>query len=174
MFYIDKLDTFNNGYNSTYGGDGNYGMKVSEETRLKMSKAQTGKKQSEESKRKKSEKLKGEKSYMFGKHLSEETKRKLSEAKRGKYIGENNPCYGKHLSEETKRKISLAQKGKAKPKYWKAVLQIDKETNEIIKEWKCIVDVKRILNINCNNISSACKGKRKTAGGFKWRYKESN
>ena len=46
---------------------------------------------------------------------NQETKRKQSEARKGKYIGENNPLYGKSHSEETKRKISEANKGK---KWW--------------------------------------------------------
>ena len=43
---------------------------------------------------------------------------------------------------------------------------------EFIKEWECIRDVERELKIANQNISKCCRKKRKTAGGFIWRYKE--
>lgn len=54
----------------------------------------------------------------------------------------------------------------------KPVLQIDKETGEIIKEWWCISDVERELGIKKQNVSNCCRGIYgfKSAGGFKWRY----
>lgn len=53
----------------------------------------------------------------------------------------------------------------------KAVLQIDIKTNEIIKEFPSVSEVQRQLGISITHISECCKGKRKTCGGFKWRYK---
>lgn len=35
-YYIEYYDSYNNGYNCTFGGDGSYGLKVSEESRAKM------------------------------------------------------------------------------------------------------------------------------------------
>jgi group I intron endonuclease len=67
---IEKFDTYNNGYNSTKGGDGNNGMIMSEESNAKRSKA-----------------LKGiAKNYtrMHGKTHSEESKKKISESHKGK------------------------------------------------------------------------------------------
>lgn len=43
-----------------------------------------------------SEACKGRISPVKGKHPSEETRRKMSKAKKGKYIGKNNPMYGVH------------------------------------------------------------------------------
>ena len=60
------------------------GRKHSEETKLKISKAN-----------------KGRIAWNKGKHHTEETKRKLSEA----LSGEKNPNFGKPRSEETKRKL---------------------------------------------------------------------
>lgn len=54
----------------------------------------------------------------------------------------------------------------------KEVEQIDKNTLEVIKVWDSLSEVERQLNIPVTNISSVCKGKRKTAGGFIWRMKE--
>lgn len=65
-YYIEKYDSFYNGYNSTTGG-GN-GLR------------------SEETKRKISEARKGEKHPFYGKHHTDETKRKLSEQRQGRTI----------------------------------------------------------------------------------------
>ena len=45
-------------------------------------------------------------------------------------------------------------------------------TGQFIKQWNCIADVTRELGIRGYNISSCCKNKRHTAGGFKWQYPE--
>ena len=62
-----------------------YGKKVSEETKEKQRRAHLEKKHTEESKEK-----------MKGRIVSEETKEKQSKAQ----SGENNPMYGKKVSEE--------------------------------------------------------------------------
>lgn len=115
------------------------------------------------------------------KHLSEATKEKLRQAN-----------LGKRHSEETKRKISASNKGKRTMtqeqlrkmrlgrKYnftpWNkgktisttAVVQYDKEGN-VIKEYINCHDAQKQTNIS--HIYAACKGKRKTAGGFVWKLK---
>lgn len=53
----------------------------------------------------------------------------------------------------------------------KPVLQINKNTNEVIAEFPSIKEVERQLGIS--HISECCLGKRNTAGGYKWKYKES-
>ena len=46
------------------------------------------------------------------------------------------------------------------------------DLNEVfIKTWNCINDAYRELNVNGVHITSCCKGRRKTAYGFKWKYK---
>ena len=55
---------------------------------------------------------------------------------------------------------------KAKP-----IARIDKDTNQIIDTFSSIEEAKRKLNIKDNtHISEVCKGKRKTAYGYKWMY----
>ena len=101
-----------------------------------------------------------------GKALSEEHKKKLSES----HKGENHPNYGKHLSEETRKKISKAQinrKDCSKP-----VLQIDKNTNEVIAEFPSASDIYRLYGYSFGNICNCCRGLIKSAYGFKWRYKQ--
>ena len=43
IFYIEKYDSFENGYNSTLGGEGRRGYKLSQETKELISKLQKGK-----------------------------------------------------------------------------------------------------------------------------------
>jgi len=113
------------GYNICPGGEGfgsgkdhpKSGKKASDETKKKMSKAQSGenhpmfgKHLPDETKKKLSELNTGEKNPFFGKHHSEETKNKMSE-NHPDITGENNPMYGKNHSDESKRKISKGKSG---------------------------------------------------------------
>lgn len=86
-----------------------------------------------------------------------------------KKMSDNNGRYwkDKELPVEMKKKISLANKKTRGMK----VLQFTKDM-EFIKEWECIRDIERELKIANQNISKCCRKKRKTAGGFIWRYKE--
>ena len=53
-----------------------------------------------------------------------------------------------------------------------SVLQIDKETNEIVAEYPSTMEAARQLNISQGNIWSVCNGTQKTYKGFKWQYKK--
>ena len=53
----------------------------------------------------------------------------------------------------------------------KSVVQLT-VSNEFVKIWKSINDIKKELGIDCSSIIRCCKGKNKTAGGYKWKYKE--
>ena len=50
------------------------------------------------------------------------------------------------------------------------VYQLDKDTNEIIKSFDSISQA--IKETGITHISGVCLGNRRTAGGFKWKYKE--
>lgn len=96
---------------------------------------------------------------MTGYTHSAETRKKISEYHKGK-----------HRSAETRKKISESHlNGKCS----KPVLQINKETNDIIKEWPSISEVERQIGINGTLIIRCCKNKpyNKSAGGYKWQYK---
>ena len=53
----------------------------------------------------------------------------------------------------------------------KPVLQFTKD-GEFVKEWKSSTDVERNLGFAQQHISSCCTGKRKSANGFVWKYKD--
>ena len=55
----------------------------------------------------------------------------------------------------------------------KPILQYSLE-GSFIKEWSSMILVSKTLNLNRGNITSCCKGKNKSVGGFIWRYKFNN
>ena len=92
--------------------------------------------------------------------LSEEHRRKISEA----LSGEKANWYGKHLLEESKRKISQSMGVNG-------ILQFSKD-GELIAEYSSIHEAERHTGLSASNICNCCKGNRKSAGGFIWKYKE--
>lgn len=71
----------------------------------------------------------------------------------------------------TGRERSISKRTSGLNSRARKVLQINKDTNEIIKEYNCINDAVRELNISTHvNIVNCCKDKIKTAYGFKWKY----
>lgn len=54
----------------------------------------------------------------------------------------------------------------------KVVLQIDKNTNIIINIFPSLMEAERQTGCKNNNICHCCKGKRKSAGGYKWKYQQ--
>jgi len=118
----------------------------------------------------------------LGYHHTKDSKLKMSKSKKGMYDGKNNPMYGrsgilapmygKHLTEEHKRKISEAKKGKANyhtKTLYKKVDQYDLDGN-YIKTWESISSIEKELNIKGTHISRVCRGKRKTTGGYVFKY----
>lgn len=53
----------------------------------------------------------------------------------------------------------------------RVVFQFDKQNN-FIKEYSSIAAAARESQINYNSIYNVCRGTQKTAGGYKWKYKE--
>ena len=47
----------------------------------------------------------------MGHTVTDEARAKMSAAKKGIYVGENNPLFGKHLPDEVKKKLSESHKG---------------------------------------------------------------
>lgn len=112
-----------------------------------------------------------------GYKMSEEQKQLISNKQKEYYKTHNNPMLGKHHTEEARRKIAekrigTKQSEEQKNKIRKPIYQIDIETNEIIKDW----DSPKTAEIyyrgkKTGAIYNVCNGRRKTAFGYKWRYK---
>lgn len=82
-------------------------------------------------------------------------------ANRRSFAGQNNPFYGKTHSAEVKRQISQ--------RWAKPVLQLSKD-GQILRRFPSTLAAERETGIRNGNISSACLGRYKTAGGYKWMY----
>ena len=160
---IEKLNTTNPyfGYNMTLGGEGCAGCFPSEETRNKIS--ERAKKRFENQEARDIQRENARRQWE-----NPEIRNKMIESLKG----ENHPLYGKHPSDETRRKMSAVRQGKDNARA-RAVYQIDKYSGEIIKEWPYIMAACNELGITISNIISCCRGRHKTAGGFKWAYADS-
>lgn len=167
-YFIGLFDSMNRrkGYNLETGGNSN--KRMSEDSRLKMSKAKKGMyvgeknpmygvhlKHTEEWKQKMSLRNSGSGNPMYGIHLkiSEERKKKMSE----QFSGAGNPFYGKEHNQEAKEKMRKNNKRK------KSVLCIETGT---IYESAC--DAGRNTGIISDSINKCCNGKQHTAGGYHW------
>ena len=109
-----------------------------------------------------------------GRKHSQETKRKISAGNTGK------PSWlkGKTLSEEHKKHLSHKNKGRPN-KYKgtetlrgrKAIIQIDRHTNQEIKEFDSAKEANKATGIHITDISKCCNNKLKQAGGYIWKFK---
>lgn len=89
------------------------------------------------------------------------------------------------ITDEGRKKLSLSKMGQKNPMFgkkqsksfienqFKPVIQLS-INNEIIKEWGSLKEVSEYLLINRNTIRMVCQGKRKTAGGYKWKFAKKN
>lgn len=85
--------------------------------------------------------------------------------------------FNKVLSDETKKRISEKHKGKklskeAIEKLSKAVIQIDQKTLDVINRFASVQEASRELGIDMSTISSVCRRKSSTAGGYYWCFED--
>ena len=110
----------------------------------------------------------------IGRKLSDETKAKISRANSGRRYS---------LSEKAKEHIRLAKLGNKNPNYGRPLSKTQKKhlieinskpviqvKNDCEIKYQSAADAGRATGIVSSNITRVCKGERKTAGGFKWRY----
>lgn len=104
-------------------------------------------------------------------NMDEKSIKKNSDSQK-EYLKHNvNSFYGKHHTDEAKAKISKANSI--------PVLQLDKNTNEIINEFSSIAEAERYFGTKqgYSTIVYICKNKKKqgktlrTWKGYKWVYK---
>lgn len=192
-YYIEKFDSYKNGYNSTTGGE--ISPMMFEESREKVSKALTGRIFTDEHKKNISESQLGKigtphteehKSYMSrimqGRKFSKEHIENIRKANLGrKQSKETIERRVKHIRgvpkslEHTKKLAKILNDnryiayGIEHPRSVQ-VVQIDKKTGEILKSFECISDAEEYLGVKKGqgSISRCINGQQKTAYGFKW------
>jgi hypothetical protein len=98
------------------------GQKHTEETRVKMSIAHIGEKNS----------MYGKKGSFCGRKHTKEARKKMSEIKKG----EKHPLFGKHHSAETRQKISLANMGRKRTEDARKKMSIARLGRKITEEWR--------------------------------------
>jgi len=110
MFWIECYNSYNNGYNSTHGGDG---IEMTEEIRLKLSKTKTGKKVGPFTEEHLNNLRLNNAKGMLGKKHTVEANKKRSLSMKDRHVGEKNPMFGRSppnkgipCSDEMKLKIS--------------------------------------------------------------------
>ena len=172
------------GYNTTSGGEHNYGRVVSEEERKRIGDAHRGKKQSEETKQKISRAEKGKK-------FSEEHRRRISEA----LSGEKSYMFGKHLTQEQKDTLSNSHKGTHQSNDWKMkrlhnlhmyhvnnLEPISKYTldGKYVAEYRNVLEAadsvsnlsRGTINTIRSSIRQVAKGYDSSAYGFVWKWSD--
>lgn len=133
---------------------------------------------SPEHKLKVSESLSGANNGMYGKKHTASAKEKMSKSR----SGENNIWYGKRKSEEYREKIKISSE-----KYHQTHTVSDETKKKIsqntstpvsqytmdgvyIQSFDSTILASTTLQIDSSCIVKVCKGKRKSAGGYLWKY----
>jgi group I intron endonuclease len=185
IYWIKFFDSFKKGLNLTEGGEGVKGYKRSKIQNSKHSEKMTGRIKTIEQKNKIANSLKGKnKPLGFGEKLSNSIVKsktnKIYMQEEKSYKNPNHYLAGKKRPEWVKEKIKQGMEKNKKPTKpetiekmrknkpnIKAVLQYDLNNN-FIKEWPSFSEAARYFNIDSTGIMNCCKGKQKTAAGFKW------
>ncbi len=165
MYYIAKLKP---AYNMNQGGSGNKGHRLTREAKQHLSsvsKKQWSAKTEEERQKIIANNLTGPRK---GHSVKPETRKKLRECALKQFQG--------GMPEEHKKKISNALKGKAHGYASRKcqVEQIDKDTGKIISLFQTIKEASARVGCHPSNITSVCKGRQKTAAGYRWAYHPSS
>lgn len=153
QFYIKKFNSFigfenSNGYNSTLGGDGVLGYNTKKVAKVSP--------------------ITGEiiEIYESITKAEKENCRGILESCKGTGILANGFTW---FYFDDIKELSMEELKNKTFKKCNVLLQLDSNGN-ILKVWKEVNEVSRVLKISQGNISSVCAGKRRMAGGFRWMF----
>lgn len=151
IYYIDFYNTTNRKYGYNLKSGGQYHNYQTEEVKIKISESNKKAYQNQE--------LRNIRSIDALKQWSNP---KIKE----KIIGSNNGMYGKHHTEETKRKISENRSGiKSYRRNTTSVFCI-----ELNQKFEDATEAGKELSLDGSGILKVCQGKRKTCGGYHWKF----
>lgn len=95
-----------------------------------------------------------------GRNVSAETRKKLSDSNRGQ-----------KRSERTRENLRISHIGKESHNI-RSVIKMNLEGNELKEYISMIKAVEDNEKVSQTSIWRACTGRRKTAGGYRWKYKD--
>ena len=144
-----------------------YGKKHSEETKAAISKSRTGKNTGVDNcnfgKPMLPHVKEAIRKAVLGSKQSEELKKWRSEWCKKNRCGINNPNFGKLLTKEHKNKLS------------RKIVQIDKESNSVIKIWDSVKEAAETLGLKSKySLTRALYSEEFTCKGTKWMYLENS
>ena len=152
------------GYNKSFGGESTVkGLhwSVPKESVERRAAKMRGRKLTEEHRKKLSDSHKGQIPHKKGIAIPEETRLKISNSLKKWYAEHESPAKGK-TRKRAQWEIEKVSRGHYKP-----VVCI--ETGII---YESIMTAEMLTKTDGSSISAVCKGKRKTAGGYHWRYQK--
>jgi group I intron endonuclease len=144
---IAALNTYKKGYNSTTGGEGTRGCKISEEHKRSLSKHAR-------------ERNMGSGNPMFGKEQCEKTKKKIGEKHKGKLV-----------SVATRNKSSDALRA-SKYVHRKPIAVYKFDTSELVGEFDSITEFCNLFGADPSKISACLAGKRKSHMKYRFEYRQ--
>jgi group I intron endonuclease len=145
----------------------NGGGPLSEETKMKMSKARIGHKDSDETRLKKSNSFKGRKGSDIQKKAVSDWWKQNPERSLEFCIN-----LGKKKSQNSKPSPSQQRKNpRLVCKSNKPIYQLDIDYN-VVNTFISMAEASRITGIRADSISACCRGVQKSSGGYIWKYKE--
>ena len=157
IYWINELNSFRHGYNQCEGGKSIRGYVRSPELRAKHSEI-TRKYWTPEYREKQRQRMLGEKNPMYGRTGAR------NPAYGKDHSGTFNGMYGKHQTEESKEKNRQAHLGRNNIN---SIPVICEETGDIFASQG---EAGRIMHCDSTIICKVCKGVKRTAGGYHWRY----
>lgn len=175
------------GYNLADGGGGARGYRFSDEAKKRLSEIRKLQHHTEESKRKLSEAKKGKPQPHFNKAIEQFSKdgefirEWISVSEAAKVLNITLSC----ISNCLKGRYNSAggykwlYKGANPTDEWKQqpigqqskrILQIDKDTNKVIRIFEGIAQLVNITKLNKNSINNCLVGRQRQHGGYKWAW----
>lgn len=130
-YWIEKLKTYDNGYNLTYGGAGKNLFDYKE---------------------------------IADKYLEIKNQKEVAKLFNCDIHTVRVACKDNDIDIISKHDVQ-------KNLYAKKIAMVDKDSDVVVRVFNCMEDAFRFLDASRNgHISAVCKGNRKTAFGYKWRY----
>lgn len=170
QFWISARDTFRNGLNMTFGGEGSVGRRLSEEHKRKIADRMKGKTTSDRQKAVVRQKMTTDNPMK-----KKEFREKVSRARKGIVFTEEHKrkLYAKVSTKEAREKSRLSKIGKRMGKdnhFAKPVYQF--KGGVLMAKYDSAASASRATGIIRANITHCCLGNRKSAGGYTWSYNE--